>query len=154
MVVAKASFVFELRAAYSSVSCSGLEPNAVWHVNNSGSCLFTYSTISNLPSDNASNFHPASFRSCMWLCWQILCGHIGRKWIALATVLGDYVLSALLLKCFHTAVVPHTSRACHRFPRDKIQCNVSVLVPANSFLCCYALVSAIVLWSFAICQSW
>ncbi|KAL3591647.1 hypothetical protein D5086_010287 [Populus alba] len=134
------------------MSGSSCEPNGVWNPNYSCSCFFACTTFLNFTPDNANNFHSSTVGSCLWFYWQTLCRYTGREWITLASVLGSFMLAAVLLKCMYTSFVPYTSwpRRCN-LPRDKTQHNISILAPEITLLRYFRPVSTIVLWSFAIC---
>jgi hypothetical protein len=151
-VVRQAFFILKFLAADTGMSSSSCEPNGVWNPNYSCSCFFACTTVLEFTPDNANNFHSATVGSCLWFYWQTLCRYTGREWITLASVLGSFMLAAVLLKCMYTNFVPYTSwpRRCN-LSRDKTQHNISILAPEITLLRYFRPVSTIVLWSLAIC---
>ncbi|KAJ6774957.1 PROTEIN CPR-5 [Salix purpurea] len=151
-VVRRAVFILQFLAADTDVSSSSCEPDGVWDPDHSCSCILACTTFLNFKPDNANNFHSATAGSFLWFYRQTLCRYTGRERIALAPVLGSFMLAAVLVNCMHTDVVPRSSRARRRsLPGDKTRHNISILAPAITFLRYFPPFSTTVLWSFAIC---
>lgn len=126
------------------VSISSREPNGVWLLNDFCTCIFALPAVSNIIiTDYADYFHPFGVRNCLWLLWQAVCRHTGRKWLSVALVLGDSMFVAFLIYMLYIQVVPNPSWTNHNTADNEGSCNFSVLDSSYFVLCYFACNSTI-----------
>ncbi|KAG7034166.1 Protein CPR-5, partial [Cucurbita argyrosperma subsp. argyrosperma] len=151
LVDAKSHGIFELRVAYVKVSSSSCEPVGVRCDHDSCNSLLATPTLSYFKSGNASYFYRLVAWSSLRFSWEVLHRHTGRKRIALAHVLGDHVLNALMCKSFYINTVYDLTRAGRGFSTEKSSLNLAILDSPCCILHPPDYISAIVVWTDTIC---
>ena len=152
LVDAKSYGIFELRVAYVKVSSSSCEPVGVRCDHDSCNSLLATPTLSYFKSGNANYFHRLVAWSSLRFSREVLHRHTGRKRIALAHVLGDHVLNALMCKSFYINTVSDLTRAGRGFSTEKSSLNLAILDSPCCILRPPACISAIVVWADTICR--
>jgi hypothetical protein len=152
LVDSKVSDLVKFKCACFFLSSSSCEPNGVWFLNDYCCCVSALPTVSNIVITNyASYFHHIDARNRLWLLWNHVYRHTGRKWLHLALILGDSVFGAFLIYMLDIRFVRNPSRTSHNTADKERGSNCPVLDSPVSFLCYFACGSTIVLWSSAFC---